>query len=250
MLFGKAQRRFQARPKVDLVEQPLVAANAVERLKHVVGGPRVDAGRRQQQAHRAPPLGRLDVGGAGLEQRQHLGADGLGQLPRHVGVEPADELQAPQQLLRHVLLVRQQAPTHAQQPKGRALHQRVAGPEGPLVHDGGQQLVHDRPHEQDAVAVAQRQHDEQLQADFGRVQVVQAVGRARGDGTRLRPHRTHQLAEGRLQEEFAVGKDLVHAARLHAGERPLGRLHFAGGGLLLLLAGVDGNQAVVSSICG
>mmetsp|Transcript_15024 Transcript_15024/g.62549 ORF Transcript_15024/g.62549 Transcript_15024/m.62549 type:complete len:386 (-) Transcript_15024:3029-4186(-) len=128
------------------------------------GGLRMACTQCQQGAHGLPARRRADVRRISSHQALDLDSDFAGQRPRDVRIELDDVLKAAQQLIRKVLLVRQQARTQVQQPEHRTLHEPRMPPR--VNYDARNMLVHERPKQADAIAISQRDRQQQRQADL------------------------------------------------------------------------------------
>mmetsp|Transcript_41426 Transcript_41426/g.104125 ORF Transcript_41426/g.104125 Transcript_41426/m.104125 type:complete len:355 (-) Transcript_41426:1756-2820(-) len=227
----EVHRRLQARPEV-VHRQVTLLSDHPQRLKGHPARGGVVAGGLEQRAHRLPAPLALDVRRAGLHEAQHLAGDDHRQFLRHRGVQLEDEVQGAEQLVRDLLLVRQQPLAHPQQAEHGALHEGARWVRGPR-DDRLQVRVHQRPQQLDAVAVADGHPDQQLQAELRGVGVLEGRGLRflpPGDEARCPDDGLDKLQEALRPQELGVAEDLVDAAGLHTVQGGLLRIPLALGG--------------------
>ena len=98
--------------------------------------------------------------------KAYLRCDLVSQGPSDFMVQAQNEDQGAHEVWGSSLMVGQEALTDSQQAYSGSLHNGIGGPGNVRAHDGGQVRMELGPDEGDAVSIAQRQGDHQLQADL------------------------------------------------------------------------------------
>mmetsp|Transcript_7129 Transcript_7129/g.24524 ORF Transcript_7129/g.24524 Transcript_7129/m.24524 type:complete len:576 (-) Transcript_7129:2719-4446(-) len=180
----------------------------------------------------------LDAVGAPLDEVEELREELGGEDVRHLGVQLENQREGPQELVRDVLLVRDEPLADPEEPEDGLLDQGAQ--ERRRVDDGLEVVECVRPEQVEPVPVLDGGADQEVQAEQGPLLLLFAVRNALG-GLPRRPDESRDQAAQRLGlQKLALREDLLDVARLDVrGDPLLGLLHVGALDLLLGLAGVE-----------